>query len=231
MIKSNREQKKDTNSIIKKKREVNKNKKNLKKSSVKQENTRMDLSNLFKEEKEKKVFKKFLDGKFNKLESELQLVRERYLRSLANLENYKKRVSREQKEMKVEIMLNLASQILPIFDSVKIGFKIFKRYCDNKKNLKIKKKIMPIFKGFKIAIDQIKNFLLDQNIEEINPINKVFDPNFHECISTAYSEESKSDNNNSSKSDKNLIITKVVRTGFVFKKSKLIRAAMVTVGK
>lgn len=131
----------------------------------------------------------------------------RYLRSVADLENYRKRITREKQEIIRSAAANVVESLLPVLDNMKLGLQAAENHPEAK----------DVTVGFKMVEDQLKKSLSEQGLEELIPDGEVFDPNLHECIAHQPSEDVKEDH-----------VIQTVRAGYRLNE-RLIRAANVIV--
>ena len=142
-----------------------------------------------------------------KAEKEAAEMKTRWLRSVADLENYRKRIAREKQEIIRSAAANVIESLLPVLDNMKLGMQAAENHPEAK----------DVVVGFKMVDDQFKRVLQEQGLEEIAPDGETFDPNLHECISQQLSETVE---------EGKVILT--VRSGYRLNE-KLIRAANVIV--
>lgn len=142
-----------------------------------------------------------------KAEKEAAEMKARWLRSVADLENYRKRIAREKQEIIRSAAANVIESLLPVLDNMKLGMQAAENHPEAK----------DVVVGFKMVDDQFKRVLQEQGLEEIAPDGETFDPNLHECISQQLSETVE---------EGKVILT--VRSGYRLNE-KLIRAANVIV--
>ena len=142
-----------------------------------------------------------------KAEKEAVEMKTRWLRSVADLENYRKRIAREKQDIIRSAAANVVESLLPVLDNMKLGLQAAENHPEAK----------DVVIGFKMVDDQLKRALQEQGLEEIAPDGQAFDPNLHECIS----------HQNSSDVEEGQVI-QTVRAGYRLN-DKLIRAANVIV--
>ncbi|MDG1242319.1 MAG: nucleotide exchange factor GrpE [Opitutae bacterium] len=142
-----------------------------------------------------------------KAEAEALEMKSRWLRSVADMENYRKRIGREKQDIIRSAGASVVESLLPVLDNMKLGLQAAENHPEAK-DLTI---------GFKMVDDQLKRALNEQGLEELIPDGEAFDPNFHECISHQSSSEIKED-----------IVIQTVRAGYRLN-DRLIRAASVIV--
>lgn len=129
------------------------------------------------------------------------------LRTAAELENYRKRVARENQEARAYASADVLRALLPILDNFEMGLDAAR--AENEKSM--------IFQGLSMVRRQLQDFLRDSGVEELNPAGKKFDPNMHEAVSQEPSPNQPEGT-----------ILKVMRRGFKLK-DRLLRPAMVVV--
>ncbi|MDP4610422.1 MAG: nucleotide exchange factor GrpE [Opitutales bacterium] len=146
-------------------------------------------------------------SELEKAQLEATEMKSRYLRSVADLENYRKRITREKQEIIRSAAANVVESLLPVLDNMKLGLQAAENHPEAK----------DVTVGFKMVDDQLKRSLSEQGLEELLPDGEVFDPNLHECIAHQPSEDVKEDH-----------VIQTVRAGYRLNE-RLIRAANVIV--
>ena len=111
--------------------------------------------------------------KLDEATAEVNAHKERYLRTVADLENYRKRAVREKEEARKQATCGLLEDILPILDNFKLGLQSAEQHEGGK----------AFAEGFKMILTQMESALKQNGLEEINPEGAAFDPNYHESIS------------------------------------------------
>jgi len=140
-------------------------------------------------------------------EAEAAEMKSRWLLSVADMENYRKRIGREKQDIIRAAGASVIESLLPILDNMKLGLQA----AENNPEAK------DVTLGFKMVDDQLKRALSEQGLEELIPDGEAFDPNFHECISHQSSSEVEEDK-----------VIQTVRAGYRLN-DRLIRAASVIV--
>ena len=130
-----------------------------------------------------------------------------YLRAMADLENFRKRVSKDKQEIIKMANASLFEALLPIIDNMKLGLEAAKNHPEAEE----------ITKGFELVLQQFKTILEENGLKELQPENCPFDPNLHESISYQASETIAEDH-----------VIQTIRAGYVLN-DRLIRAANVIV--
>jgi molecular chaperone GrpE len=132
--------------------------------------------------------------------------RDLYLRAVADLDTYRRKVQREKQELSKFALQPLIEELLPSIDHLDMAIQA----CTAPEcaNIKI---------GVEMVSSQIKKVLNGFGVEEVVALGKPFDPNTSECVSHEPS-------NDVAEND----VIKVVRTGYIFN-GRLIRPASVVV--
>jgi len=115
----------------------------------------------------------------DKLREQLALMEDRFLRSVAEFENYKKRTSRQFDDSVQGAEADIFKQVLEIFDNFKRALEL----PENQKNFE------SFEAGMKLIYEQMKKFLERHKIESIESVGKKFDPSLHEAIMQIDSDE------------------------------------------
>lgn len=139
--------------------------------------------------------------------SEAERMKTKYLRAVADLENYRKRMTRERQEIIRAAAADVVESLLPVLDNMKLGLKAAERHPNAK----------DITSGFRMVEEQLKKSLSEQGLEELIPDGENFDPNLHECMAQQASDEVEE-----------YQVIQTVRAGYQLNK-RLIRAANVIV--
>ncbi|HEV2207147.1 MAG TPA: nucleotide exchange factor GrpE [Verrucomicrobiae bacterium] len=100
---------------------------------------------------------------------------ERLLRTTADLDNYKKRATREKQEAVKFANENLLQKLVPVLDT----FDMALAATNNSQT----DAVQALQKGVRMVYQQLKTALQDAGIEEIDATGKPFDPNLHEAVS------------------------------------------------
>ena len=138
------------------------------------------MSNLNDEDnKEKKANPlKKEDEKELSLKDKLKDTEEKLLRSLAELENQRKRFDKEIKDAIDFGGFNFAKENLVILDNLQRAYISIK----NDPNLKVNKDLDKFLKNIEIIEKDLISIFKKNKIEKIDTKNKKFDPNFHQAM-------------------------------------------------
>ena len=102
-----------------------------------------------------------------KLKQELKVKEDKLLRSVADFQNYQKRMEKELQINREEIKKKYLSELLDINELLK------KAYEDNNPK-----------EGLKLMINNIENFFEKEQIKSINCVGEKFNHNLHHAVTT-----------------------------------------------
>jgi molecular chaperone GrpE len=145
----------------------------------------------------------------DKLKADLQDQKDKYLRLLAEFDNYKRRSSRERVELSQTAGKEIIVSLLPVLDD-----------CERaEKQLQLEKNAVDL-SGIQLVFNKLKSILLNRGLRPMESIGEEFDVEKHEAISeiTAPSPELKGK-----------VVAEVVKGYYL--NDKIIRFAQVIVGK
>jgi len=141
------------------------------------------------------------------LTAEVEKWKDLALRNAAELDNYRKRVARDNQDARAYANMDLLRSLLPIMDNFEMGLEAAR--AESEKSM--------IYMGLSMVRRQFTDFLKDMGVEELNPQGAAFDPNLHEAVSQEASAEIAEGQ-----------VVRVLRRGFKLK-DRLLRAATVVV--
>ena len=104
----------------------------------------------------------------------------RYLRAVADLENFRRRTVREKDELRQFAASGVLEDMLPVVDNLTLAITAAKQPNADLKNLT---------GGVEMVLNQLKTALASHGLKEINPAGQAFDANLHEAISAQPSPE------------------------------------------
>lgn len=143
------------------------------------------------------------------LEADLLKWKDTAMRNAADLENFRKRMSREKAEAIKFGNQRLIEELLPVIDSFSMGMMAAEAEADSM-----------IYMGMKMVQTQIEGFLSGQGVTEaVTEVGTEFDPNIHDAMSQEESDEFEEGK-----------IIRVMRKGYLLGE-RLIRPANVVVSK
>lgn len=107
-------------------------------------------------------------------DSAYEELNKRYLRLLADFDNYKRRTAGEKEDIAKYGNMNLVKELLPVLDSFELALK--NPPVDSAENLAAYQE------GFAKVQKQFVDCLGKAGLERIEAIGKEYDPNYHEAI-------------------------------------------------
>ena len=150
-----------------------------------------------------------LEAQLAQTKAELEKFRDLALRASADLDNYRKRMSKEREEAIKFANSSFLERLIPILDNFEFGLEAARSASSP----------VSILEGMKMVQKQIQDFLSSAGIEMIDATGQHFDPQLHEAISQ---EESKQVPDG--------IVIRQLRRGYKLR-DRLIRPANVVVSK
>ena len=129
-------------------------------------------SSLSEEAKEQPVVKE------NNIEDKLKVTEEKLLRTMAEMENQRRRFEKEKQEAFEFGGFNFARESLSLLDNIDRAINSFK----NDDALKNNKDLDKIIEGIEIVKKDLVSIFKKNSIETIECLNKKFDPNFHQAM-------------------------------------------------
>ncbi len=145
-----------------------------------------------------------------KLKAEIQELKDKYLRQVAEFDNFRKRNARERLEMIQTAGKDVIASLLDVLDD-----------CDRaEKQLQLSDEIDTMKEGVQLVFNKLRNVLQSKGLKPMNSIGVTFDPDQHEAIT-----EVPVPNNES----KGKVIDEVEKGYYL--NDKIIRFAKVVVGK
>ena len=175
------------------------------KEEVKQEETEKVES----EAKTKKEKKEKYKEQIAKLEEELKVQKNEYLKVFAEMENTKKRLKEDAIKERKYASQKVVSELV---DPIDMLVKVINFGSPNPD-------IQNYLYGFKMIADKLVNILKDEGLGEVQALNQKFDPKTMEAMSIVENDELEEDT-----------VVEVKQTGYTYK-DRLIRPAMVVVSK
>ena len=131
---------------------------------------------------------------------------DRFMRTAADLENFRRRAIREKDELRVAATGRVLEDIFPVMDNLALALQAAKQPSADLKSL---------VGGIDMVLNQLKTALASHGLKEINPAGQPFDPHQHESLSHQPSDTVKEEH-----------VLTVVRTGYSLN-GRLLRPAAV----
>lgn len=150
------------------------------------------------------------NSELEKLQSELDEVKDKYLRKVAEFENFKRRNAKERIELIQTAGKEVITELLDVLDD-----------CDRaQKQLEKSNGPKEANEGVMLVFNKLRNILQARGLKAMETLNKEFNPDLHEAITEipAPSEDLK-----------NKVVDEVIKGYYL--NDKIIRHAKVVVGK
>ncbi|MBF1361398.1 MAG: nucleotide exchange factor GrpE [Mogibacterium diversum] len=132
----------------------------------------------------------------------------KYLRLMAEFQNYKKRVAKEKSDIHSYANEKIVTELLEVLDNFERALA-----TDNSTDVE------GYAQGMKLIFDQLLGVLTKSGLVEVKALGEEFDPNMHNAVMTADSEDYDSNK-----------VCSVLQKGYTLN-GKVIRPSMVTVAK
>ena len=128
---------------------------------------------------------KVKSSKEKTIEEKLQEAEEKQLRSLAEIENQRRRFEKEIRDAFEFGSFNFAKESLAILDNLQRA----KLAIKNDESLKDNKDLNKFIENLTIIEKDLISIFEKNNIKKIETVNKKFDPNFHQAMSEIQDEK------------------------------------------
>ena len=112
------------------------------------------------------------------VEDQLKITQEKLLRTMAEMENQRRRFEKEKQDAFEFGGYNFAKESLSLLDNIDRAVTSFK----NDENLKKNKDLNKIIEGIEVVKKDLVSIFKKNEIEPIICINKKFDPNYHQAM-------------------------------------------------
>lgn len=145
------------------------------------------------------------------LSSEYDALNTRYLRLMADFDNYKRRVVGEKKDLVQYSNMELVKEMLPVLDAFDLAMQAIPKNADEN--------LLAFIDGMEKIRKQLKDVLGKAGLTEIEADCTPYDPNYHEAIMLVEDD-----------SVPPQTITDVLRAGYMFKE-KVIRPTVCRVSQ
>lgn len=141
------------------------------------------------------------EDKYNELE-------DKYMRLLAEYDNYQKRTTREKESRYGDAVIDTASAFLPVMDDLSRALEL---EVSNDEAVKVKE-------GIELVAKKLKDVLQKLDIEEIPAVGEEFDPNLHNAIQHVEDDTV----------TENTVVEEYMK-GYIYKGNRVVRHSMVKV--
>lgn len=150
-----------------------------------------------------------LQKRVEDLRTELEKYKDMALRSVADLDNYRKRVAREKEDAIRYANAGFLERLIPVLDNFELGLQAAKAGGGGS----------AVLEGMSMVHKQLQDFLASCGVEVIDAKGKKFDPNLHEAIAQEETPDAEEGT-----------VLRQVRRGFRLR-DRLLRPANVVVAK
>lgn len=174
---------------------------------MEKEKVNLEEETLETETKKEKKQKK--NKQIDELTEKVKFFENETLRAKADLVNYRKRKDEEVSNLLKYASSDVLMSLLPVLDN-------FERVI-NKED--VSEEIKNYLEGFKLIYNQIKEVLAANEVQEIDALNKEFDPLYHQSVTMRKDETKESG-----------IVLEVYQKGYTYK-DKVLRPAMVIINE
>lgn len=124
------------------------------------------------ERKKRQTKTALLKERIEEMTAELEDYRDRHLRALADLDNFKKRMLREREQYTTYANANLIGSLLSVLDN-------FERALDSGKDLE---DVEPFYRGVAMIYEELKSVLEKEGLEQVIALGEEFNPERHEAV-------------------------------------------------
>ncbi len=114
------------------------------------------------------------------LKEQIKDKEQKYLLSLAEAENSRKRLQKERQELTKYAVENILTEILYPMENLENALNFAKNMSEDVKNWAI---------GFEMILGQFKNILTENGVVEYTAIDQMFDPHLHEAVETVETDD------------------------------------------
>jgi molecular chaperone GrpE len=97
---------------------------------------------------------------------------DRFMRAVADLENFRKRTLREKEELRQFATTAVMQDLIAVLDNLALGLAAARQQSD----------VKGVVDGMGHVLEQFKGTLARHGLKEVDPAGQDFDPHQHECI-------------------------------------------------
>lgn len=151
------------------------------------------------------------------LQEELDKMKDQWLRSVAELENVRRRAQKDREDANKYAITAFARELLSVSDNLARALESVSATEDNSQDLP--EPMKALIAGIEMTQQELKNIFERQSIVKINPINQKFDPNLHQAMFEIENNEIEPG-----------IVLQVLQSGYTIH-DRLLRPALVGVSK
>ena len=180
---------------------------------LKEENLSAEQNSESKTEKAEKAEEKkeLTDAdKLAEANDEIATLKDKYLRQVAEFDNYRKRTMKEKTELILNGGEKVLSALLPVLDDLERAAQNIEKSTD----------LDTLKEGVNLIIEKLNKTLASQGLQKMDTIGKAFDTDFHEAIALIPAQQEEQKNH----------VVDCVQAGYMLN-DKVIRHAKVVVGQ
>jgi molecular chaperone GrpE len=150
----------------------------------------------------------------NKLANENADLKDKLLRTLAELENTRRRADEDREKTIKFAITNFTKDLITVMENFHLAF----NDVENKK-LDENDSFQIFFQGIELTFNEFKKIFEKNNIKRLFPVGEKFDPDFHEAIAQVEDKDNESG-----------IILEVMQAGYTLN-GRILKPALVVVSK
>ncbi len=124
------------------------------------------------------------DARLEQLEKEHETLKNQYIRIAADFENFRKRQSRDQVDLKIQLISKSLTAILPIVDNFERARQQLKPESEEAQSL---------HRSYQGLYKQLVDVLKQQGVSPMRVVGQQFDPSLHEAVLREPSDQQKED--------------------------------------
>ncbi|MEA1973881.1 MAG: nucleotide exchange factor GrpE [Candidatus Cloacimonadota bacterium] len=147
-----------------------------------------------------------LEEKYAELEKERDSFKDKWIRKAAEFENFRKRSNKEKQDWIKNANKRIILEVCDVMDDFERAIK-----TESKNH-----QLDTLRKGVDMIFDKLVNIIKKEGVEQIDALEKEFDPNYHEALAHIASDKEKD------------IIAAIIRNGYLMN-NKVLRPTQVAV--
>ena len=173
--------------------------------SAEQQNEQSTEQTEAKEAKELTV-----EEKLEAANEEIATLKDKYLRQVAEFDNYRKRTMKEKTELILNGGEKVLNALLPVLDDLERATQSFEKSDD----------VNTLKEGVSLIIDKLNKALTSQGLQKMDTVGKAFDTDYHEAVALIPAQQEEQKNH----------VVDCVQSGYMLN-DKVLRHAKVVVGQ
>lgn len=163
------------------------------------------------EQTEAKEAKDLTDAeKLEAANEEIATLKDKYLRQVAEFDNYRKRTMKEKTELILNGGEKVLNALLPVLDDLERATQSFEKSND----------VNTLKEGVGLIIDKLNKALTSQGLQKMDTVGKAFDTDYHEAVALIPAQQEEQKNH----------VVDCVQSGYMLN-DKVLRHAKVVVGQ